>query len=86
VPPPRAADLLEVIEDRAGHDRQYSLDSSKVQALGWSPRHDFQAAIEKTVQWYVDNRWWWEKVRSGDFRDYYDRLYGDRLARGQAPS
>jgi dTDP-glucose 4,6-dehydratase len=78
--------LIRHIEDRPGHDRRYSLDSSKVHALGWTPQHAFEAALEKTVRWYVDNRRWWEKVRSGDFRDYYDRLYGDRLARGRSAS
>jgi dTDP-glucose 4,6-dehydratase len=75
--------LIRHIEDRPGHDRRYCLDSSKVRALGWTPEHAFEAALEKTVRWYVDNRWWWEKVRSGDFRDYYDRLYGARLAQGR---
>ena len=86
----RPRDLIRHIEDRPGHDRRYSLDSSKLHALGWAPEHDFEAALEKTVRWYVDNRWWWEKVRSGDFPDYYDRLYGARLAQsrpsGRAPS
>ena len=78
--------LIRHIEDRPGHDRRYSLDSSKAHALGWTPQYAFEAALEKTVRWYVDNRRWWEKVRSGDFRAYYDRLYGDRLARGRPPS
>jgi dTDP-glucose 4,6-dehydratase len=78
--------LIRHIEDRPGHDRRYSLDSSKAHALGWTPQYAFEAALEKTVRWYVDNRRWWEKVRSGDFRDYYDRLYGDRLARGRPAS
>jgi dTDP-glucose 4,6-dehydratase len=78
--------LIRHIEDRPGHDRRYSLDSSKVRALGWTPQHGFEAALETTVRWYVDNRWWWEKVRSGAFRDYYDRLYGDRLAKAPPPS
>ena len=78
--------LIRHIEDRPGHDRRYSLDSSKVRALGWTPQHGFEAALETTVRWYVDNRWWWEKVRSGAFRDYYDRLYGERLAKAPPPS
>ena len=78
--------LIRFVEDRPGHDRQYSLDSSKTRGLGWAPRHDFQAAIEKTVEWYVNNRWWWEKVRSGRFRRYYQRQYGRRLAAARGPS
>jgi dTDP-glucose 4,6-dehydratase len=78
--------LIRHIEDRPGHDRRYSLDSSKVRALGWTPQHGFEAALETTVRWYVDNRWWWEKVRSGDFQAYYDRLYADRLAKAPPAS
>ncbi len=75
--------LIRFIEDRQGHDARYSLDMSKVRALGWSPRHDFASAMEKTVAWYRDNRWWWEKVKSGEYAQYYQRLYGERLARGR---
>jgi len=73
--------LIRFIADRPGHDRRYSLDSSKVRALGWTPEHGFESALEKTVRWYVDNRWWWEKVRDSAFQQYYRELYADRLAR-----
>ncbi len=72
--------LIRFVEDRPGHDQRYALDATKIAALGWSPRHDFQAAIEKTVTWYRENRKWWEKVKSGEYRDYYQRMYGRRLA------
>jgi len=72
--------LIRFVEDRPGHDQQYSMDSSKLRALGWSPRYDFQSALEKTVAWYRDNRWWWEKIKSGEYREYYQRMYGRRLA------
>jgi dTDP-glucose 4,6-dehydratase len=72
--------LVRFVEDRPGHDRRYALDWQKMRALGWSPRHDFPAAFQKTVAWYVDNRWWWEKIKSGDFRTYYERQYAARLA------
>ncbi|MEX0682111.1 MAG: dTDP-glucose 4,6-dehydratase [Dehalococcoidia bacterium] len=72
--------LIRFVEDRAGHDRGYFLDSSKIQALGWHPRHDFKATLEKTVEWYLQNRWWWEKVRDADFQAYYEKQYGKRLA------
>ncbi len=72
--------LIRFVEDRQGHDQQYSMDASKIRALGWTPRHDFPAAIEKTVDWYRENRWWWEKIKSGEYRDYYQRQYGRRLA------
>jgi dTDP-glucose 4,6-dehydratase len=72
--------LIRFVEDRPGHDQQYSMDSSKLRALGWSPRHEFQAALERTIDWYRDNRSWWEKIKSGEYREYYQRMYGRRLA------
>lgn len=71
--------LIRFVEDRLGHDQQYSMDSTKIRALGWSPTHDFESAMEKTVAWYRENRWWWEKVKSGQYREYYERMYGRRL-------
>ncbi len=73
-------DLIQHVEDRAGHDASYYMDWSKLRALGWQPAFDFSAAIERTVRWYVDNRWWWEPIKSGDFRAYYAKQYGQRLA------
>jgi dTDP-glucose 4,6-dehydratase len=72
--------LIRFVDDRPGHDQRYSMESAKIRALGWAPRHDFDAALQKTVAWYRDNRWWWEKVKSGDYREYYERMYGKRLA------
>jgi dTDP-glucose 4,6-dehydratase len=72
-------DLIQFVEDREGHDDCYWMDWSKLRALGWQPSLDFDAALEQTVRWYVDNRWWWEKIKSGDFRRYYERQYGRRL-------
>jgi dTDP-glucose 4,6-dehydratase len=72
--------LVRFVEDRTNHDARYSIDSSKLRALGWTPRHDYQAAIEKTVAWYRDNEWWWRKVKAGEYAAYYDRQYGRRLA------
>jgi dTDP-glucose 4,6-dehydratase len=72
--------LIRFVEDRTNHDARYSIDSSKLRALGWSPRHDFAAAIEKTVAWYRDNEWWWRKVKSGDYAAYYAKQYSERLA------
>ena len=71
--------LIQHVQDRPGHDRRYSLDCSKVRALGWEPRHDFEQALAKTVQWYVDNEWWWRKIKSGEhYREYYARNYAGR--------
>ncbi len=72
--------LIHYVEDRAGHDQCYWMDASKIRALGWQPEHDFDSAMQRTVEWYAQNRPWWEKIKSGDFRRYYERQYADRLA------
>jgi dTDP-glucose 4,6-dehydratase len=59
---------IEHVTDRPGHDRRYSLSSAKVRALGWSPRVRFDAGLQQTVSWYRDNDWWWQPIRSGDYR------------------
>jgi dTDP-glucose 4,6-dehydratase len=70
--------LIQHVEDRPGHDRRYCLNVDKLKALGWEPRHTHEEAIRKTVRWYLDNEWWWRKIKSGEFKEYYKRLYGDR--------
>jgi dTDP-glucose 4,6-dehydratase len=70
--------LIQHVEDRPGHDRRYCLNVDKLLALGWQPRHTHEEAIRKTVRWYVENEWWWRKIKSGEFKEYYRRLYGDR--------
>ena len=70
------------IEDRKGHDRAYRLAAEKVRKLGWKPETDFATAMEKTVHWYLNHRGWWERVKSGAFREYYEKHYGARLAKG----
>ena len=79
-------DLMQFVEDRAGHDPCYYMDWTKLRALGWEPSYDFDAAMETTVRWYADHREWWEKIKSGDFRRYYERMYGERLAKARAYS
>jgi dTDP-glucose 4,6-dehydratase len=70
---------IEHVSDRPGHDRRYSLSSEKVRALGWAPRVRFEEGLEQTVAWYRENAWWWEPIRSGDYRAYYERQYGRSL-------
>ena len=73
-------DLVRHVEDRAGHDRRYALDDSKVRGLGWSPRHSIgEAGLAETVAWYRDNRAWWEPIKSGEYQRYYEEQYGARL-------
>jgi dTDP-glucose 4,6-dehydratase len=71
--------LIEYVTDRPGHDRRYSLGSEKVRALGWEPRVRFHEGLERTVAWYRERRDWWEPIRSGDYRAYYERQYGRAL-------
>ncbi len=74
-----AESQIEHVTDRPGHDRRYSLSSEKVRALGWSPRVHFEEGLEQTVAWYRDSSWWWEPIRSGEYRAYYERQYGRSL-------
>jgi dTDP-glucose 4,6-dehydratase len=73
------AALIEHVRDRPGHDRRYSLSSERVRGLGWEPRVRMQEGLEQTVAWYRDNAWWWEPIRSGEYRQYYERHYGRAL-------
>jgi dTDP-glucose 4,6-dehydratase len=73
--------LIRHVEDRAGHDRRYSLDTTKLRKLGWAPRKPLEEGIAETVAWYLANRSWWEPIKSGEYRDYYERQYAARLAR-----
>jgi dTDP-glucose 4,6-dehydratase len=72
--------LIRPVADRPGHDRRYALSVDKIQALGWHSSYSFQQAIDKTVRWYVDNEWWWRKLKSGAYLEYYRQWYGQRLA------
>ena len=70
--------LIQHVRDRPGHDRRYSLNCDKIKALGWRSHHTFEQAMEKTVRWYVENEWWWRKIKSGEYMDYYRRQYEGR--------
>jgi dTDP-glucose 4,6-dehydratase len=73
--------LVRHVEDRAGHDRRYSLDTTRLRSLGWEPRREWEEGLRSTIDWYRANRDWWEPIkRSGGFRDYYDRQYAERLS------
>ena len=70
--------LIQPVRDRPGHDRRYSLDSKKVQQLGWAPRYRFGDALAATVAWYREHEAWWRPLKSGEFRAYYEKQYGNR--------
>ncbi|MEW6231606.1 MAG: dTDP-glucose 4,6-dehydratase [Chloroflexota bacterium] len=76
--------LICYVADRPGHDRRYSLNCDKVKALGWRGEHSFEEALEKTVRWYVDHQWWWRKIKSGEYKEYYRRQYEARLAQASS--
>jgi dTDP-glucose 4,6-dehydratase len=75
----RDESLISYVTDRLGHDRRYSLSAAKTEALGWKAAVGFDAGIERTVEWYRENEWWWEPIRSGEYRSYYERQYGSAL-------
>ena len=71
--------LITFVADRKGHDLRYAIDPAKMHAeLGWEPETPFQEGIRRTISWYLDNRAWWEEIVSGEYRLYYERMYGNR--------
>ena len=73
--------LIKYVQDRLGHDRRYAIDPTKTRTeLGWTPRHTFETGLADTVQWFIDNRTWWERVTSGAYRQYFETQYRARLA------
>ncbi|MBO5453550.1 MAG: dTDP-glucose 4,6-dehydratase [Clostridia bacterium] len=72
-------DLITYVTDRKGHDLRYAIDSTKIQnELGWKPQINFEDGIKKTIKWYLDNKPWWEEIVSGEYKNYYDKMYGNR--------
>src|SRR5262249_11774162 len=74
--------LIRHVQDRPGHDRRYSLDDSKLRALGYAPARSLEDGLAETVAWYRENRAWWEPIKSGEYLDYYRTQYERRLAAG----
>ena len=73
--------LIQYVKDRPGHDRRYAMDTAKTRTeLGWKPEFDFETGLRRTVEWYLANRSWWERVRSGEYQDYYRKIYSSRFA------
>ena len=75
----KGEDLIEFVTDRKGHDQRYAIDPTKItNELGWTPQTKFDDGIRKTVAWYLDNRAWWEKIISGEYKNYYAKMYDNR--------
>jgi len=72
--------LIKHVPDREGHDLRYAMNSDKARALGWERQYDFEKGLEQMVRWYVDNEWWWRKIKTGEYLEYYQRQYAARLA------
>jgi dTDP-glucose 4,6-dehydratase len=72
----KSEDLIRYVTDRPGHDRRYAIDSSRMRALGWRPQKEFAQGIRETVDWYVQNEWWWRPLKSGEYLEYYKKQYG----------
>lgn len=76
----KSEDLIEFVKDRPGHDLRYAIDPSKIEReLGWKPQYNFETGINQTIEWYLNNRSWWENIISGEYKNYFDRMYGYRM-------
>lgn len=74
--------LIRFVSDRPGHDRRYAIDFHKIEReLGWKPSVDFSKGIEETIDWYSENRSWWERIKSGEYQGYYEKMYGWRVGK-----
>jgi dTDP-glucose 4,6-dehydratase len=71
----KSENLIEFVEDRLGHDKRYAIDATKLEQLGWKPEYTFDAGIEKTIQWYLNNTDWWEKIINGEYKSYFEKQY-----------
>ena len=72
--------LIKYVTDRPGHDRRYAIDPTKMETeLGWKPKYCFETGIAQTIQWYLDNKEWWENILSGEYSKYFEKMYGDKL-------
>lgn len=69
---------IQLVKDRPGHDFRYAIDASKLHSLGWRPTMEWDEGIRHTVKWYQENEWWWRPIKSGEFKEYYERQYANR--------
>lgn len=75
----KSEEFISYVTDRPGHDRRYAIDPTKIhEELGWLPETTFETGIQKTIDWYLENRTWWENIISGEYANYYEKMYGNR--------
>jgi dTDP-glucose 4,6-dehydratase len=78
----KSQSLIRHVEDRPGHDRRYALDAAKIQSgLEWKPTISLEVGLRATISWYCDHRYWWERIKTGEYQNYYAQWYGKRLAK-----
>uniref|UniRef100_A0A7V4CNK4 dTDP-glucose 4,6-dehydratase n=1 Tax=Fervidobacterium pennivorans TaxID=93466 RepID=A0A7V4CNK4_FERPE len=76
----KSESLIKFVKDRPGHDRRYALDITKIkEELGWAPSISFEEGLKSTIKWYLENRDWWEEIINGEYMNYYQRMYSERL-------
>lgn len=76
----KSEDLIQYVTDRPGHDRRYAIDPTKMEKeLGWNPIYTFDTGIQETIEWYLTNKDWWQNILSGEYKNYFDKMYGNRL-------
>jgi dTDP-glucose 4,6-dehydratase len=80
----RPDELIRHVADRPGHDRRYSLDISRIRDLGWRSRYGLRESIQKTARWYQENEWWWRNIKDGEYQEYYEVQYGERLRQAES--
>ncbi|MBO0991435.1 dTDP-glucose 4,6-dehydratase [Bacillus sp. SD088] len=73
----KSDDLIEFVEDRLGHDKRYAIDPTKLERLGWKPKYTFETGIEQTIDWYLENKDWWQAIIEGEYRNYFKNQYGN---------
>jgi dTDP-glucose 4,6-dehydratase len=78
--------LIKHVPDREGHDRRYAMSAAKARELGWIRQHTFDDGLKATVDWFRDNEWWWRKIKTGEYLEYYKRQYAERLAAAEKSS
>ncbi|HCO28284.1 MAG TPA: dTDP-glucose 4,6-dehydratase, partial [Lachnospiraceae bacterium] len=76
----KSEDLIQYVTDRPGHDQRYAIDPTKMEKeIGWKPIYTFDTGIQETIEWYLTNKDWWQNILSGEYKNYFDKMYGNRL-------